>query len=107
MGSSRLDSSKKARCPAWTDRILFHSAADRNRRQEQQRQRQKKKNVSRGGRSESGGEGDGESSGAGRDRSNNKVVRGLRLRLQKYYSIEARSSDHRPVCAEFLLLLSE
>ena len=100
VGSNRLDSSKKARCPAWTDRILFYSAEEKNRRQ----QRLKKKVGRKGGLDNSKGDADERIAGV---RSNSSKMKGLHLRLKKYYSVEARSSDHRPVCAEFLLSLSE
>lgn len=65
--SAEFDSSEKARCPAWTDRILF---AD------QRRQTDVK--------------------AAGATAPNSCM-----LQLRDYYCIDARDSDHRPVCADF------
>ena len=83
VGSARLDSSKKARCPAWTDRILFCSLG--NKRKKKQAQNNKDNPDDAG------------------TKSRGLRMGRLQLKLRDYYSVEVRSSDHRPVCAEFQL----
>jgi len=71
-GSARYDTSPKARCPAWTDRVLFAVA---------------------GGM-------------PGADDQSTRHPSGCpELKLEDYYSVDARHSDHRPVGAHFSLKL--
>ena len=70
-GSARFDSSPKARCPAWTDRVLFAVA---------------------------GGEG---AEAHELKHPSGKPI----LRLEDYFSVDSRHSDHRPVAAHFSLEL--
>lgn len=79
--SDRFDSSSKQRVPAWTDRILYALGT-----------REDIKNTY----------------SPKEDLGNTTNPHGTRnltkmLQLKEYYSISARSSDHRPVCAEFNL----
>lgn len=76
-GSSKFDTSAKARCPAWTDRILYASASEHGI----------------------------DTTGGTEERID--VVRGSRSRLvlEEYYCIDSRHSDHRPVGANFILLV--
>lgn len=62
-----FDSSVKARCPAWTDRILHSTPHPKA--------------------------------------SGNADKGKLRLNQQEYYSVDARTSDHRPVCGIFEMVV--
>ena len=75
LGTSRLDSSEKKRCPGWTDRVLFRSY---------------KCTTSKGGRSLK----------ANIEAKSNVP---LSIQLEKYDSFDVRCSDHRPVTATFVL----
>ena len=86
-GADCFDSSAKARCPAWTDRILFYSNAV-------SAHQINSSSVS--------------SSNSSINSSNSldylasmRIKSDALLCLDDYYSIDARSSDHRPVCAIF------
>jgi hypothetical protein len=101
-GSDSFDNGKKKRSPAWTDRILYASSSSG---------------------SDSGGTGRNTAASIGRDQGqglksdwktrvdsdtvdeqNGNFTLPL-LQQTAYYSIDARTSDHRPVCADFILNL--
>ena len=86
-GSDVYDTSSKRRVPAWTDRVLFASAAAQKGRGNEEEEEQ--------GQQEQGEQGGREQEGA--------LVSG-RLHLRAYRSVpDLRTSDHRPVIASFVL----
>lgn len=88
-GSDQFDTSSKARPPAWTDRILYNMAV-------RAAPAMPAPTVTSDGVSAPSQDGLGPSTGTP------GPLWGPELELVKYYSIDARHSDHRPVCAEFV-----
>lgn len=95
--SARFDSSKKARCPAWTDRILYSCSGERNGsvggsgRNKTIHDAQVPKNAT--------------ASVNGSTSLEGQAVNTRRplLVLNSYGSLDVRSSDHRPVYASFTI----
>lgn len=128
-GSNQFDSSSKCRPPAWTDRVLYNMAAVRsppilqndniNNKRERNNmnitgnisEKDDKKiksticeeeiNLNMETKSEI--ENLSEKNLLETSKDLPKYV--PQLSLKKYYSIDSRHSDHRPVCAEFLYTL--
>ena len=99
-GSDQFDTSSKARPPAWTDRILYNMAV----RAEPAVQAP---TVTVDGISAPLSHshdilGTNTNNYTNTSTSASKSLWRPELELMKYYSIDARHSDHRPVCAEFL-----
>lgn len=93
-GSDQFDTSSKARPPAWTDRILYNMAV----RAEPAIQAP---TVTVDGITAPLSHSH-DVLGTHKNTSASGPLWGPELDLKKYYSIDARHSDHRPVCAEFL-----
>ena len=90
-GSDQFDTSSKARPPAWTDRILYNMAV-------RAAPAMPAPTVTSDGISAPSQDSLGSSASTGTP----GPIWGPELELVKYYSIDARHSDHRPVCAEFV-----
>ena len=97
-GADCFDTSKKQRCPAWTDRILYYVRPGSELVQSSTADITAVK-----------ASGDGDIQDADRSSSADTAIVGedrpQLLQLLRYYSIDARTSDHRPVCADFQLKL--
>jgi hypothetical protein len=110
-----FDTTSKRRCPAWTDRILYYTRKENkvtNGAMESQKASQETAAEARPAgpavvsevvcvvpQKIQGGE-DSQATGGVKGVQNAPV-----LRLRDYYSVDARTSDHRPVCADFELHL--
>lgn len=122
-GANLFDTSEKQRCPAWTDRILFYSKpVDVPSSQTSP----PSKSALNSAQQLSAGLGDDqkslvsaqsknfldvtptvsekESQRESRERSTPDAPKAV-VELLDYYSVDARTSDHRPVCATFCLHL--
>ena len=97
-GADCFDTSKKQRCPAWTDRILYYTRPGSEPVQSCTADIAGVK-VSR----------DSDIQDVDRSSSADTAIVGegrpQLMQLLRYYSIDARTSDHRPVCADFQLNL--
>ena len=97
-GADCFDTSKKQRCPAWTDRILYYVRPGSELVQSSTADITAVK-VNR----------DSDREDVDSSSSANTAIVGedqpQLLQLLRYYSIDARTSDHRPVCADFQLNL--
>lgn len=115
-GADRFDTSEKRRCPAWTDRILYYS---RPIVPPTAQSSSPSNNVLNSAQKLSAGlvdtqgdlpgatetvtsrkEKENEKEGNTKQAASNELVE-----LLDYYSVDARTSDHRPVCATFRLHL--
>lgn len=122
-GADRFDTSEKQRCPAWTDRILFyskpvvvHSSQSPPPVKSPLNSAQKlstgldddpKLFVSAQSKNSLGVTppvSEKETQGESRERGTPAVSKAV-VELLDYYSVDARTSDHRPVCATFRLHL--
>ena len=79
-GTNKFDSSTKARCPAWTDRVLYAVPSLNGAVIEDNKAADKSDKPAKASTSSC-----------------------MRLILSDYYSIDARHSDHRPVVAQLTL----
>jgi hypothetical protein len=103
-----FDTSSKKRSPAWTDRILYWVRGHGNHAAGGAATLATHTNTRRTLRRTSPRAND--ACAAANSCTSKPIVGDLPqsplLRLKDYYSVDARTSDHRPVCAEFLLELS-
>jgi len=106
--SIELDSSSKARCPAWTDRVLYTAGRHVNPflRYCKSNEDDSDNDMDNDLRFESVSSIIINPTQKPRTEVEDTRESGLSLTLKRYYSVELRSSDHRPVCAEFSLSLT-
>lgn len=113
--ANQFDTSSKRRCPAWTDRILFYTRSEDAKSRSERVLGSAVQELSEGLSDLSGTIADRFRDSVG-DHSiadmHSKVSKNTETRapteperakveLLEYYSVDARTSDHRPVCASF------